>query len=70
MTTDHRIHEICDRARAIAATHFERMWAERHCERTHTFANGTIYDRTARRECIRHNIAAQRATEAYREQHA
>lgn len=42
------------------AAHFGRMWAGRHDVHVHVFADGSVYDRAARRQGIRQNVAAQR----------
>jgi hypothetical protein len=41
-----------------------RMWPERHSTDRHVFADGTVYDRAARRRNIRTNVRAQRSTRA------
>ncbi len=48
-----------------AEFHFARVWADRHDEHVHVFADGTVFDRAARRATVRANIRAQRSHRAH-----
>ena len=54
---------------AIDRYHLTRMWAERHDESTHVFANGEVANRETRRAAIRANLRAQRSAVAYAAAH-
>lgn len=41
---------------AVADYHFPRLWAGRHDDSVHVFANGHVYDRAERRRSLRHLV--------------